>query len=116
MLFLAQLQRRMASGYQKLKTYRLPPTPTASRTYKEQLYDARRCINHTAATGAGVPLSKLNHLLKNEGVIQEIRARRSFVRPAKARIEALFRSRQGRFNAMFKQTLGQILEIHASQR
>jgi hypothetical protein len=54
--------------------------------------------------------------MRNEGIVGEARERRQFVRPSKRRVLALFKSRQGRFNQMFRDTLTKIMSIHESRR
>lgn len=91
------------------------PVESSTRTYKEQLYSARSFPNPSTTNGSH-SLSRLNGMLRTEGILQEVKRRRSFVKPSTLRIRELFKSRQDRFNAMFRQTLTKIMDIHESRK
>lgn len=109
-------QTRLYSVRGQFKTHRSAPTPSATRTYQEELYAARRFTNPSKTNSASLSLSRLNQVLQSEGIVAEVRRRRGFVRPSVERVRALFKSRQGRFNEMFRKTLGHIMSIHESRR
>lgn len=93
------------------------PNDLSSRTYREELYTARRFSNPNISTNScSIPLNRMNEVMRSEDIYGEVRSRRSFVKPSKRRILALFNSRQTRFNNMFKETLGKIMQINESRK
>lgn len=99
----------------RFKITRQAPTNATDRTYKEELYSARRFTN-PASNSASICHSRLSAVMKSEGIVEETKSRRQFIRPSKRRVLALFKSRQGKFNQMFRETLGKIMSIHESRR
>lgn len=99
----------------RFKITRQAPTNASDRTYKEELYSARRFVN-PAPNSASICHSRLSAVMKNEGIVEETKNRRQFIRPSKRRVLALFKTRQGKFNQMFRDTLTKIMSIHESRR
>jgi len=99
----------------KFKITRKLNLPSNYRTYKEELYTARR-FHNPSANSASLSLMRLNQTMRAEGLVDEVKSRREFLRPSIKRVRALFKSRQGRFNEMLRETLGRIKQIHESRR
>jgi len=126
--------RVLFSTMSKVHPIPLQRVTAAERTYREELYGARRftnnntnsinkgsCPDDSASSNstmntANNALNRLNQLMRSEHVMDEVRRRRQFIRPSEQRILDLFKSRQQRFNKLFRNTLGKILNIYESRR
>jgi ribosomal protein S21 len=93
----------------------LAGSPLSDRTYKEELYSARR-FNVQGDNNSSFALSRFSNQFRKDGLVDEIRKRRQFTRPSVIRVRNLFASRQRRFNEMVSGTVNKILGIYESQK
>ncbi len=102
----------------KLQLSPPPASQISDRTYRESLYSARRIVTPIDQVGHDSAdwMTSLNRLMRHESISAEVRRRRQFVTPSKLRIQTLFKSRQARFNEMFKGTVNKIMNIYESQK
>lgn len=86
------------------------PSQLDGRTYREELYAARR-IPLARHQSPQFGLGRLNQLLWEEGIVDSVRAHREYIGPsARKGLERIQRSK-GRFNIMVSRTIDEILKV-----
>lgn len=80
------------------------------RTYREELYAGRRLDLSSASLSSG--LRGLQGILRDEHILEKVRARREFIRPCVLRSKERSARRRERFDAMVRDTVKEIKDIY----
>lgn len=80
------------------------------RTYREELYAGRRLDLSSASLSKG--FRSLQGILRDEHILQKVRARREFIRPCVLKSREHSARRRERFDVMVRDTVEEIKDIY----